>query len=83
MLHPEGSECLMGSGIQAPSGSAENQSQFLLSTYYVLGVLLTSFYLQPQEVGVTGMRAGLRKFTKLKNESKSVEAWKGEGDGLI
>ena len=23
------------------------QSQFLLSAYYVLGVLLTSFYLQP------------------------------------
>lgn len=29
------------------------------------------------------MRSGLRKFTKLKNESKSVEAWKDEGDGLI
>lgn len=29
------------------------------------------------------MRSGLRKFTKLKNQSKSVEAWKDGGDGLI
>lgn len=84
MLHPEGPECLMGSGIQVPSGSAENQSHFLLSACYVLGVLLTLFYLQPQEASVTGMRrSGLRKFTKLKNQSKSVEAWKDGGDGLI
>lgn len=57
---------------------------FFIECLLCTGSLLTLFYLQPQEASVTGMRrSGLRKFTKLKNQSKSVEAWKDGGDGLI